>query len=569
MNPFLDALERLKAHALKTVREQPESNWLPFLRNQAADEGIEYDVRDSDLLDLINEAQRALQAPERDSSVMRGGQRIQRESVESVVPGFIKKGALHLFVAEQGAGKSNLMLYLFRSLFSEQQTGKFLNLDILISKKWRLFLIGPDMSKDSWLGPIENYGLGTAVPGGSGVDLIPELVCYPSETGMSLSAQDIALYREMALESTAKGELPLFVFDSYNALLANFMEVDERTQKFVKPLRDLNKAMAGTGATTVVLHHTPKGQSNSTASAGGGHNSLGSVPDVVIEMSAMGRNSDRYLLESAKRIERTCLMVQQHYEEGRWECHGDAAEAAAQRELLDKIDGLKGHKLRVYDMAELRWDTQKLPFDSQMVVSWCDGISIQYARRIIRWMESKGLIWHCDDQGHDHTAGRPKPLYIPSEYKVEWIKARKQRNKETYETYKEPQSGTGKSIATREKEPKEIYERGNVTPPPENINCETKEPLGALGNKGNLGNLGTVMKQTKQPEVNAYGQPVPRVGLQVEDGQGKNGLVITEVINGIDVKVQALGNAKGPIKRVRWWVDVFPCGFMAKPGEAL
>ena len=383
---------------------------------------------------------------------------------------------------------------------------------------------------------------------------------------MSLSSQDIAQYREMALESTARGELPLFVFDSYNALLSNFMEVDERTQKFVKPLRDLNKAMAGTGATTIVLHHTPKGQSNSTASAGGGHNSLGSVPDVVIEMSAMGRNSDRYLLESAKRIERTCLMVQQHYEEGRWECHGDAAEAAAQRELLDKIDGLKGHKLRVYDMAELRWDTQKLPFDSQMVVSWCDGISIQYARRIIRWMESKGLIWHCDDLGHDYGAGRPKPLYIPSEYKPEWLKAKAQRNKEPLGTIRNHQSETGKSTGIREKEPKEICERGNVTPPAENGNYETKEPLGALGNNGNKG---TVMNQTKQPEINAYGQEVPRVGLQVEDAQGNNGLVITEVVNGSDLKVQALGNSKGPIKRVRWWVDVFPCGRMAKPGVAL
>ena len=152
MNPLLDAYEQLKAHALKTVKEQPESNWLVFMRNQAHHLGLEFDVRDPDLTDLINEAQRALEAPDRDSAVMKGGQRIQRESVEAVVPGFIKKGALHLFVAEQGAGKSNLMLYLFRSLFSEQQTGKFLNLDILISKRWRLFLIGPDMSKDSWLG---------------------------------------------------------------------------------------------------------------------------------------------------------------------------------------------------------------------------------------------------------------------------------------------------------------------------------------------------------------------------------------------------------------------------------
>ena len=77
------------------------------------------------------------------------------------------------------------------------------------------------------------------------------------------------------------------------------------------------------------------------------------------------------------------------------------------------------------------------------------------------------------------------------------------------------------------------------------------------------------MNQTKQPEINAYGQEVPRVGLQVEDAQGNNGLVITEVVNGSDLKVQALGNSKGPIKRVRWWVDVFPCGRMAKPGVAL
>ena len=46
------------------------------------------------------------------------------------MPGFIKDGMLHILNAEQGAGKSCLILGLFRALTSGEQTTSFLNVEV-------------------------------------------------------------------------------------------------------------------------------------------------------------------------------------------------------------------------------------------------------------------------------------------------------------------------------------------------------------------------------------------------------------------------------------------------------
>ena len=82
------------------------------------------------------------------------------------------------------------------------------------------------------------------------------------------------------------------MFDSYSSLVANFTQIDEVKAAFAQPLQNLQKALADTGATTIVLHHTAKGGSSSTASSGTGTNRLGRIPDGVISMEALNKNSD-------------------------------------------------------------------------------------------------------------------------------------------------------------------------------------------------------------------------------------------------------------------------------------
>ena len=584
-NPFMDALERLQDKALETVQKHPEERWLPTMRNWATDLRLDFDCKDDDLRTYLSQAQTKLDAPDRQKHVHLNGGSVGREAFKAVLPGFIKQGCLHLFNAEQGAGKSNWTLALFRSLLSEQQTGQFLNLDIPISKNWRLFLVGPDMPEQSWLSPLVNYGLAAEDPATNLVSFIPEISFWPAETGMSLSAPHIAEYRQMALDCTAKGLKPLFVFDSYNTLLSNFMDVNEKDQSFVKPLRQLNKAMAGTGATTIVLHHVPKSQAGSTASSGGGHNSLGSVPDVVILLEAMGRNSDRMILSSAKRIDKTALLIEQDFERGVWECHGDADEAMARKELLGKIDSLRHPKDKLYEWAETRWETQKLPFSTKNVESVLEVSAVQ-ARRHTRVMEANGLLWQCCQE---RTLGRNLPMYIPSEFKRQYQDAavqrverqRADRANETMRTPNDRQSGTGKSTAGQANETLESQRNMHTQPettakapdPAKSVAAEAYERLQNPTEQTELTNVSETsepLRMHKVPEVNVYGQQVPRKGLAVEDANGENGLYIVEVVNAVDVKVGQLGEPNGGvIRKMRWWMDVFPCGRKAKPGVAL
>ena len=470
-------------------------------------------------------------------NIVKDGEIFTWNNVKDILPGYFKENLFHLINAEQGAGKSTLMLAFFRALISDEQTGNFLNLEVRTSKNWRLYLIAPDMPRESWATPLIHYGLITGVSkdeqaaSSSGhLDSRVTLAC--SDVPYSLSPEHILEYRQMALDSVARGEQPLFVFDSYSTLVGNFKSMNEIDSQFAQPLQDLQKAMAGTGATTIVLHHTAKSRSGSTASSGSGTNRLGRIPDVVIELEAVSRNSNRMFLTSSKRVAPTSLIIEQDFQAGQWICHGDAKQAMALRELLQKIDSLKGPKERIYEWAQQRWENQHLPFTVDQVTQLIEK-SVQTARTHVRVMESQGVIFHCDDEP---TATKPRPVYLPTEYKQEWLSAKAQVECET---------GIGKNG-------KRMGKVSESLKPLANSEYERREAL----EREKAG-----VPSYRQPETNAYGKHVPRAKMLVEDANGENSLVIVEVVSQTDVKVQKLGDEKSPVKTQRWMLDVFPCGY--------
>ena len=388
------------------------------------------------------------------ANIVHGGQDFTCKEVQDVMPGFFKENLLHLVNAEQGAGRSTLMLGLFRALLSEQQPASFLNLEVQASKNWRLFLIAPDMPRESWFVPLENYGLITGIAkGGDGKKsgrLIPEVTIGCSDVPWSLSPEDVQEYRELAIASVARGERPLFVFDSYSTLVANYKDMNEIDSQFAQPLQNLQMAMAGTGATTIVLHHTAKSRSGSTASSGSGTNRLGRIPDVVIELEATTRNSKRLFMTSSKRVTPTSLIIEQDFENGEWISHGDAKQAMEVRELLQKIDTLKGPKLQIYEWSQQRWEEQGKGFTTEDVKRLIER-SVQTARNHVRVMEANGVIFHCDDEP---TVTVPRPVYLPTEYREEW----KTRTRKVTNDRETPSKST-KTLAAEEQEREEAQER--------------------------------------------------------------------------------------------------------------
>lgn len=409
------------------------------------------------------------------ANIVHGGQTFTWKEVQDVMPGFFKENLLHLINAEQGAGKSTLMLGLFRALISDEQPASFLNLEVQASKNWRLFLVAPDMPRESWSTPLENYGLITGIAkGGSGEKsgtVIPEVTVACSDVPLSLSPEDILWYREMAVASVDRSERPLFVFDSYSTLVANFKDMNEIDSQFAQPLQNLQKAMAGTGATTIVLHHTAKSRSSSTASSGSGTNRLGRIPDVVIELEATSRNSKRLFMTSSKRVTPTSLIIEQDFEAGQWICHGDARQAMELRDLLQKIDGLKGPKATIYEWAQQRWEEQRKGFTTEDVRRLIER-SVQAARTHVRVMEANGVIFQCDSIP---TPGTHSKVFLPSEYREEW-----EANQRGLRNHTKPLGNLAKtteSTAAQAYESKESYERGKAGGQPPTKPCETSETL--------------------------------------------------------------------------------------------
>ena len=424
---------------------------------------------------ILRDVENRLNPVDPRANIVHGGQVFTWKEVQDVMPGFFKENLLHLINAEQGAGKSTLMLALFRALLSEEQTASFLNLEVQASKNWRLFLIAPDMPRESWSVPLENYGLISGIAkGGSGEKsgkVIPEVTIACSDVPLSLSPEDILYYRELAVASVGRGERPLFVFDSYSTLVANFKDMNEIDSQFAQPLQNLQKAMAGTGATTIVLHHTAKSRSGSTASSGSGTNRLGRIPDVVIELEATSRNSKRLFMTSSKRVIPTSLIIEQDFERGEWICHGDAKQAMELRDLLQKIDGLKGPKATIYEWAQQRWEEQRKGFTTEDVRRLIER-SVQAARTHVRVMEANGVIFRCDEIP---TAGKYLPVYLPSEYREEWKANQKGlRNPATDQRKVEK---TGSSTAVQAKESREGKEGGKEGAQVESESYESKETM--------------------------------------------------------------------------------------------
>ena len=413
------ALADLRKAADAIVRRTiSEHQQLGLIRDAADDLDLRNQPDDA-LREFLDEAREALNADT--SHDIDGNDQFTVRRVQDVMPGFIKQGAFHMLNAEQGAGKSCFCLGLFRALVSDEQTASFLNVEVDASTNWRLFLIAPDMPKESWALPLANYGFATLTS-----QVENELETYrldpriaklrTMETGYSLSPRHIEMYRDWALKAQEAGERALFVFDSYSSLVANFTQIDEVKAAFAQPLQNLQKALSETGATTIVLHHTAKSGSNSVATSGTGTSRLGRIPDVVISMTALNGRGDRMLLTSSKRIASTCLVIEQDFEAGQWRFLGDGHQAQLIRDIVMKIDKLNANQRTLYENAQNLWENQRQGFTSKNVKIWFDK-SMQACRNDIRKLDALGMIFKC---GEEATLGKYLPIYMLSEFREEW-----------------------------------------------------------------------------------------------------------------------------------------------------
>ena len=554
---FQQALEKLKQHAQTVVKTFPRIEWESAMKNQSAHLGIELDVTREQLGDYLNQAEQAAVAPALKANIVKGGEKFRCRKTKDLLPGFLKQNMFHVLNAEQGTGKSCFVLGLFSALHQEQ-TGSFLDLEVPSSKNWELFLIAPDMPRESWFTPLANYGLLTNVvelPNDElEGDAIESVTLACQDVPYSLSPDHIQEFRQMAMDSVAKGNKPLFVFDSYRSLAGAWKSCDEIKSQFADPLQDLYTAMSGTGATTIVLHHTSKGKSGSVASSGSGTNRMGSIPDIVLELERMNKSGDRMVLSSAKRVTPSSLIVQQHYDQGYWEARGCAKAWMEQKQLTEEISRLSTVKTTIFEYFQTIWMDQQRGLSKQDIARFRE-ISKVAAGNHVNYLAAKNLIFAWDQE---ETAGGFADLFYPFEARDDLfaIAAKKLMPSKPCERGSKPgenrfTEGLHPSGCNGTDPSKGVLTRARTQTTPEGP-CETPgKPYETLGNLNNL--------------TNVYGQNVPSVRQMVEDEHGANSMVIVELVPGTaEVKVQEFGNSSAPIKQRRWMADIYPCGWHAK-----
>ena len=163
--------------------------------------------------------------------------------VKWIWDGWIAEGYFHTLIAMQKVGKSTFLLNLIAELI--QRTPSFLNFPLFSEKKYGFVLVGPDMNRRLW----GKYGklAGLLQEDDKGQARWQEQIKYvfAEEDEIGIDRDGIKRLVAIAEEVKSSGAHPIFVMDSYRALLAaSSIEIEENSSRYANPLRQLKKAWA-------------------------------------------------------------------------------------------------------------------------------------------------------------------------------------------------------------------------------------------------------------------------------------------------------------------------------------
>ena len=535
------AMGELKDFAITAVKRwELESEQLTAMWTKAS----ELEIRDATerlLQDYLAEAREGLNP---DGHYSRGQDWESDTDVEWIWDQWIAKGFFHTITAMQKVGKSTFFLDFIKSICDGNE--EYLNFSLFSEKKNLEFvLIGPDMGRRLW----GTYGVKSQLLQSNNAtgklrwhDQIAHVFTEEDEYGLGKS--HIARYVEIANEINARGKHPVFVMDSYSAMLSVAgIKTSENDSQFANPLRELKLALGRTGATSLMLHHSSLNSSKrSTESSNSGHQAFNRVPDQLLTLKWLaeagidGTRSDRRIVLSASGRTGSSVssqLLEQSLDWG-WSNHGEIDDALKIQVALEERDRLGGDDSECFDMLSTRTvngtgtttaDLSELrDTKTNGRGSWSDA----KIRRLLCKLERKKLAFVEGTVARD-SGGMP--------WNVWW----------TFEKMLEETVG---------------------------INSH-KSHLGVINTKNtaftsspnvqNQPQTSQALHKSQTSQTSAYGDNPPSERQMVEDANGQNSMVIVELVPGSgDVKVQEFGNASSPIKQRRWLVDVFPCGTFAK-----
>jgi len=408
-----EALFKLALHAETVVKGERERDWLPLMRNKAAELGIELDVKDPELDAYLEAAERRLFP----GKTYKGGEALEATESVFLLDGLIKLGEANVIIGQPKVGKSSFSTGLIAALRDRRET--FLSRDLALSnERMPVLIFGTDQSEGDWLHFLRREAIvdEANVLDANAVDFFCSL---ESSADYNFTRDGLRHMRE----EIDKHQFPLVIIDS----LSSMMEptgIEENTSRFAQPIRNAIRELRKTGATLVIIHHSVKRPTTwDWITECRGSSSISSVFSwgvlmrwVAQEEDGLARTDRRVGFTGKGRGNGDTSGIQAEYlAEGGWTAYGSLEEAQQVERTGQRIMELGGVRASIFDYLTMR--TELGADVSVNELSTEVNKQTGHVSRELRALKAKGLAMVTRQE---ETGGRPKKFWSCSPAAMQW-----------------------------------------------------------------------------------------------------------------------------------------------------
>ena len=451
----------------------------------------------------------------------RGGSRLDVSPVPWLWEGVIMRGRQNLLVAPPKIGKSALMIALASASIGGRQ--EFLNLPIR-SNINHLIIVGTDQNVSDWWTLLEREGLGkkSVAPSGEVIhELHDKVIFWSLEDNVQLNDAGIEAIAKLATANPGS----LILVDTYHACIGQ-LGIEESSSDFDLPARQLEVMLAGTGSTTVLIHHTNKSVSGGNAiSASRGNNSLSGAVSWSVLLNwlcpppeGQMQTDHRIACKPMGRSKATSLVIE--LTDDGWKTHGSGEDVIAIENLAQVEMELQGRQGDVYDHVCRLWENKVHTTSNEISSKF--NVTQQKALRTLRGLQKKGLLLE-DESTKIDLHGRPATLFKP-------------RKGGSQETGGE-RSERGESVDL-------AHKKDTLTP----LTPNTLTPL-----PHKTPSQGGTLKKALTPI------PIKTPVQKLTSGVWKNGWLVRDGTNPHSIVIEKLGNQMVTHSNMRWGIDIREC----------
>lgn len=400
-----EALKALKSRARQVIEKFPETEWLFRMRTEAIDRGVDREIRDKELKQLLSQAQPT-------AKPLRGGDPIPLDELHEATGlwgDLLLSGCLNLVSAPPKVGKTALMLHLAACVFRGDM--ECLGVPIL-DRFEHLVIVGTDMDKAQWFKLFFREGLAHKLD--DQVILDKRITLWDASSNIQLDESGCSLIRE----ECSKHSNSLLLVDTLRSTTSS-LGLDENRTEICGPIYALKMACASASVTAVVNHHTNKSVTGGSAiTASAGNNAIPGACDNTILMNwakdcpdGQRRTDFRITISSSGRGKGGSLVaaITDEVEGGCWKGYGEATAIEAVNRVRRVVQTLTGRQEDAYVYMLERWEGEH-PTTGAQLAEFLQLKQTKKAWLVLNALESKGLI---EKQGAQPTTGRPATLYRP------------------------------------------------------------------------------------------------------------------------------------------------------------